>query len=145
MLCQACARTSPPAASCDCTYDKNQFCSGAVGRNAVQGWPQFPRDTLRFQTPSLVSNSATALFCLPIPDSIAAKINFKSSKRKSAKEQQGEDGRRGGDNPLQTARGCRPGWRADLAEGQQLELFVFGCWNVFSSLNFTALSPLLLL
>lgn len=103
MLCQACARTSPPAASCDCTYDKNQFCSGAVDRNAVQGWPQFPRDPLRFQTPSLVSNSATALFCLPIPDSIAAKINFKSSKRKSAKEQQGEDGRRGGDSPLQTA------------------------------------------
>lgn len=37
-----------------------------------------------------------------------------------------------------------PGWGAELGKGQQLNLSSFCSSNVFSSLNFTALSPLLL-
>lgn len=81
---------------------KTNFAQGQWAEMLCRAGHNFWETPSHFKLP-LLFQIQPLLFCLPIPDSIAAKINFKSSKRKSAKEQQGEDRRRGGDSPLQTA------------------------------------------
>lgn len=115
-------------------------CSGAlvrVGRCAVQGWPQLPRDTPR------ISNSLSCFkfsHCSVLPahpwlNSCQNKsqiVQKKVSQRTTGRRQ---EGRRQPFADSWAARGCRSGWRADLGRGSSSNCLYFAVGMFFPPLT----------